>query len=143
MLLRIYSMLGILICQRQGDLKRQNLCTLMMTLQASDGQAFKKKARITSHHAHKCPLLLHKSLALFPLCYYPAVSSSQANHSNQLSLLDLISEIDPYESSSSFVCIPPYHSIIGPFQLIYSTSCDRPVHYFWFYTMQQFIYVSL
>lgn len=112
MLLRSYSMPEILICQRRGNLKRQNVCTLMMIFQASDEQAFRREPWITSHHVHNAFCSSTKAQLCFPLLL---PCCSQANFPNQPSLLNLVSEIDPYESSSSFICTVLCHFIVELF----------------------------
>ena len=57
----------ILICQRRGNLKRQNLCTLMMIFQASDEQALRREPWITSHHVHNALCSSTKAQFCFPV----------------------------------------------------------------------------
>lgn len=137
-LLRIYSMPETLIGAREMEIerKRQSLYCLMVTFQASDGLVCRREARITAHHVRDDLCLSTKPQFYFSFVYYPVVSSFQETVSYQPSLLDLICEIDPYELSSSFISTALYHSIVGPFQFIYSISFDSPVGYFQFYTVQ-------
>lgn len=100
------------VIPEKWNLKKQHLCPLTMSLQASDGQVVIREAWITS-----CPIM-HITPSAWPQnlsSVSSAIFSSQANLSNQLSLPDLICEIDQWELSSSSIGPAFSHSIERPF----------------------------